>query len=151
MTNLSHSPSTPAEARRTQMIILASLPLGVTLFAAVGLWVTRGGTASDPGPLVAIWTIGLVSALVAASIAWQRMVRPHLPASRPRGQPVTMDEIGRFQTGLIICMALVEGIAMFGGVILILSGVSTPAVVGVALAWGALVVLWPRREWYGLP
>lgn len=151
MTDLPHSPSTPAEARRTQTIILASLPLGVSLFAAVGLWVTRAGTASDPGPLVAIWMIGLVSALVAALIAWHRMVRPHLPASRRRGQTVTMDEIGRFQTGLIVCMALIEGIALFGGVILILSGVSTPALIGVALAWGALAVLWPRREWYGLP
>lgn len=47
-------------------------------------------------------------------------------------------------------MALVEAIALFGGVILIISGVAMPALVGVALAWGALIILWPRREWHGL-
>lgn len=61
-----------------------------------------------------------------------------------------MDAIGRFQTGQIIFMALVEGMALFGGVILILSGMSMPALIGVAMAWGALAIAWPRREWYGL-
>jgi hypothetical protein len=61
-----------------------------------------------------------------------------------------MDTIGRFQTGQIICMALIEGMALFGGVILITSGTAIPALTGVALTWGALVVLWPRRGWYGL-
>lgn len=150
MTNGSNAPTTPEQARNTQAIILTSLPIGVTLFAVVGLWVTRDGQPGDPGPLLTVWMIGTATALVAAVVVWQRLVQPHLPrAGRPPAQ-VSMEAIGRFQTGQIVCMALVEGMALFGGVILIISGAAVPALVGVALAWGALIVLWPRREWYGL-
>ena len=146
----SSAPSTPEEARKIQAIILTSLPVGVTLFAAVGLWVMRDGQPGDPGPLLTVWMIGTAVTLVAAVVVWQRLVQPHLPRAGRHPAGVSMETIGRFQTGQIICMALVEGMALFGGVILIISGVAMPALVGVALAWGALVVLWPRREWYGL-
>jgi len=144
------APSTPEEARNTQAIILTSLPVGVTLFAVVGLWIRRNGQVSDPGPLLAVWLIGTIATLFAAVIVWQRLVRPHLPQTGRHPAGVSLDTIGRFQTGQIICMALIEGMALFGGVILIISGTAAPALVGVALAWVALVVLWPRREWYGL-
>lgn len=150
MTDGSSSPSTPQEARNTQAIILTSLPVGVTLFAAVGFWVTRNGQPGDSSPLLTVWMIGTAAALVAAVVVWQRLVQPHLPRAGRQPARVSMETIGRFQTGQIICMALVEGMALFGGVILIISGAALPALVGVALAWGALIVLWPRREWYGL-
>jgi hypothetical protein len=144
------APSTPEEARNTQAIILTSLPVGVTLFAVVGLWIRRNGHVSDPGPLLAVWLIGTIATLLAAVIVWQRLVRPHLAQAGRDPTGISLDTIGRFQTGQIICMALIEGMALFGGVILIISGTATPALFGVALAWVALVILWPRREWYGL-
>lgn len=150
MINSSSAPSTPEEARNTQAIILTSLPIGVTLFAVVGLWVTRDGTPGDSDLLLRVWMIGTAVALVAAVVVWQRLVQPHLPRAGRQPTEVSMETIGRFQTGQIICMALVEGMGLFGGVILIISGTAVPALIGVALAWGALVVLWPRREWYGL-
>lgn len=146
----SSAPSTPKEARNTQAIILTSLPIGVTLFAVVGLWVTRDGQPVDPGPFLTVWMIATAAALMAAVVVWQRLVQPHLPRTGRRPDGVSMETISRFQTGQIVCMALVEGVALFGGVILIVSGASMPALIGVALAWGALVVLWPRRDWYGL-
>lgn len=146
----SSAPSTPEEARNTQAIILTSLPVGVTLFAAVGLWVTRNGPPGDPGPLLTVWMIGTAATLVAALVAWRRLVQPHLPRAGRQPAEVSMEAIGRFQTGQIVCMALVEGMGLFGGVVLIISGVAMPALVGVALAWGALVFVWPRRGWYGL-
>lgn len=146
----SSAPSTPKDARNIQAIILTSLPVGVTLFALVGLWVTRDSQPGDPGPLLTVWMIGTAVALVAAVIVWQRRVQPHLPRAGRRPAEVSMETIGRFQTGQIICMALVEGMGLLGGVILIVSGEAMPALVGVALAWGALIALWPRREWYGL-
>lgn len=146
----SSAPSTPEEARNTQAIILTSLPVGVTLFAAVGLWVTRDGPSGDPGPLLTVWLIGTAVTLVAAVVVWQRLVQPHLPRAGRQPAEVSMETIGRFQTGQIICMALVEGMGLLGGVVLIVSGAAMPALVGVALAWAALIVLWPRREWYGL-
>lgn len=150
MIDASHTPSTPEEARKTQAIILTSLPVGVTLFAAVGLWVTRDGQAGDPGSLLTVWLIGTVVTLVGAVIAWWRLVRPHLPLPGRQLGGVSMDAIARFQTGQIICLALIEGMALFGGVILVISGIAVPALIGVALTWGALVAMWPRRGWYGL-
>lgn len=146
----SATPSTPEEARKVQAIILTSLPVGVTLFAAVGLWVSRETAATEPGPLLTAWFIGTVMAIVAAIVVWLRMVRPYLPPGGQRGEPPVMDVIGRFQTGQIICLALIEGMALFGGVILIVTGRPLPALVGVAMTWAALAVLWPRRGWYGL-
>jgi len=146
----SHTPSTPREARQAQVIILTALPLGVTLFALVGLWVTREGVPGDPGPLLAVWGFATVAAVVAAFIVWQRMVKPHLPVSGRRAEPPSMEEIGRFQTGQIVAMALIEGVALFGGVILIIAGRALPALVGVVMIWTALALLWPRRAWYGL-
>lgn len=145
-----HTPSTPREARQTQAIILVSLPVGVTLFALVGLWVTRGSQPTDPGPLLTIWLIGVVASTTAAIVVWQRMVKPHLPTSGRRTEPPSLEVIGRFQTGQIICLALIEGMALFGGVILITSARPLPALVGVVMTWVALVLLWPRRAWYGL-
>lgn len=142
--------STPEGARNTHAIILSSMPVGLTLFAVVGLWIQRNGQVSDPGPLFTVWLIGTTTTLLAAVVVWQRLVRPHLPQAGRRPAGVSMDTIGRFQTGQIICMALIEGTALLGGVILFITGVAMPAMVGVALAWVALVVLWPRREWYGL-
>lgn len=145
-----HTPSTPEEAWKTQAIILASLPLGVTLFAIVGLWLTRDGAGSDPGVLLPVWVAMAVASVLAAFLLWQRMVRPHLPPTGQRGEPPSLEVIGRFQTGLIVCMALIEGVALFGGVILIVSGEPGPALAGVAMIWIALALLWPRRGWYGL-
>lgn len=143
-------PSTPMEARKVQAIVLTSLPVGVTLFAAVGLWVSRETPVTEPGPLLTVWFIGTVIATIAAIVVWQRMVRPSLPLGGQRADPPRMDVIGRLHTGQIICMALIEGMALFGGVILILTGMALPALVGVVMTWTALAVLWPRRGWYGL-
>lgn len=146
-----HTPSTPKEARQAQALILLSLPIGVTLFALVGLWVTRGSEPTDPGPLLTIWLIGVVASTAAAVVVWQRMVKPHLPPSGRRAEPPSMEVVGRFQTGQIICLALIEGMALLGGVILIISAQPLPALVGVGMTWAALLLLWPRRGWYGLP
>lgn len=143
-------PSTPEDARKVQAIILTSLPIGVTLFAAVALWVRRDAPATEPGPLLSVWLIGTVMATLAAVMVWQRMVRPSIPVGGQRANAPGADVLGRLHTGQIICMALMEGMALLGGVILILSGVVLPAVAGVVMTWGALAILWPRRGWYGL-
>jgi hypothetical protein len=153
MVDSESSPGTPEAAWRTALILMVSLPIGVTLLAAIGLWLgtTEPRTAAmDTTPLTLAWVVLTLATSVAAVIAWQRMVNPHVPSSGFRADPPSDDELGRLQTGLIVCMALVEGAALFGGVLLILGAGPVPALVGVILIWTAFLVLRPRRGWYGL-
>ena len=147
------SPGTPDAAWRTTLILMVSLPIGVTLLAAVGLWLGTTEprpTAMDTAPLTIAWVVLTLATSIAAAMAWQRMVRPLVPSSGFRADPPSTDELGRLQTGLILCMALVEGAALFGGVLLILGAGPVPALVGVILIWTAFLALRPRRGWYGL-
>lgn len=140
-------------AWRTSTVILLSLPIGVSLLAAVGLWLrTRGDAAptGEPGTLVTVWLLLTIGTLAAAWIAWQRRVAPLLPGSPARGDPPSPGEVARMQSGLIVCMALLEGAALFGGVLLILGAGPAPALVGVVIMWTAFFLLRPRREWFGL-
>lgn len=150
MMDVSEGPSTPAQAWKTQAIILTSLPMGVTLFALVGLFLRPDVESTVAGTLVTVWLVGVLASLLGAALVWRRMVRPHLPVAGQRGTAPSMDEIGRFQTGQIVAMALIEGVALLGGVIQVIAGLALPALVGVAMTWAALLVMWPRKGWYGL-
>jgi len=153
MSELSSSPGATEAAWRTAVIRMVSLPIGVTLLAAVGLWlsVTKPRTANiDSGFLTLAWLVLTLGTTMAAVVVWQRMVRPLVPSSGFRADPLPAAEIGRLQTGLVVCMALVEGAALLGGVLLILGAGPAPALVGVILMWTAFLLLRPRRGWYGL-
>lgn len=137
---------------RTTLLILVSLPLGVTTLVIVGLVLGAGSSAAEAeaDALVWVWAFLTVGTTAAAVAMWRRTVQPHLPASGVRAEPVGADVAGRLQTGLITCLALVEGAALFGGVLLILGAGPLPALLGVILIWTAFFLLRPRREWYGL-
>lgn len=153
MVDSKSSPDTAEAAWRTALIVMVSLPIGVTLLAAVGLWLgtTKPRTAAiDAAALVLAWVALTLATSIAAVVAWRRMVRPLVPSSGFRADPPSAEEIGRLQTGLIVCLALVEGAALFGGVLLILGASPAPALVGVILIWTAFLALRPRRGWYGL-
>lgn len=143
----------PEAAWRTATIVLVSLPLGVTMLVVVGLFLSLAEPMSGPpgSPyLVWVWLLLTTVTAPAAFIVWQRMVRPHVPPTGIRGRPPTSDEMERIQTGSIISMALIEGAALLGGVLLILGAGPFPALVGLAIAWAAFFLLRPRRGWYGL-
>lgn len=153
MVDSKSSPGTSEAAWRTALVLMVSLPIGVTLLAAIGLWLgtTEPRTAAvDTASLTLAWVVVTLTTSVAAVIAWQRMVKPLVPSSGFRADAPSADELGRLQTGLIVCMALVEGAALFGGVLLILGAGPAPALVGVILIWTAFLALRPRRGWYGL-
>ena len=153
MVDSTSSPDAPEGAWRTALILMVSLPIGVTLLAAVGLWLgtTEPRTAAmDTAPLELAWVVLTLATSIAAVIAWRRMVRPLVPSSGFRADPPSENDLGRLQTGLIVCMALIEGAALFGGVLLILGAGPAPALAGVILIWTAFLALRPRRGWYGL-
>lgn len=58
--------------------------------------------------------------------------------------------IVQLDTGLIVCMPLTEGLALFGIFIYFIDGPWWLALASVAVSWGAFAVAWPRRGWYGL-
>lgn len=145
----SSASTTAATQRQSAILILASLPIVVTLFAGVAYWLRRGSAASSVAPLTAVWAVGTVVSLFVAFVIWHRIVRLHVPASGFQNDPEP-GSLNRLQTGLIICMAVVEGMALFGIILYLLGGGPIPAVTGVVMIWAALLLLWPRRGWYGL-
>lgn len=136
-------------ARNSTAMILASLPTGVTLFALVTFWVRQTEPMSAMSNLATVWLVVTIASIGAAVVVWQRLVRPLIPASGHRSD-ATKEEMSRLQTGLIICMAVLEGAALLGVLTHFLGGGPLPSVASVALMWGGLLVLWPRRGWYGL-
>lgn len=146
-------PAAQENAWRTALTIMLSLPMGVSLLAAVALWLrstSPAPAAGDPATLTLVWVVLTVATSLAAVVVWRRMVRPHVPPTGFRADPPPAESIATLQTGLIVCMALVEGAALFGGVLLIIGAGPMPALVGVILIWTAFFVLRPRRGWYGL-
>lgn len=87
--------------------------------------------------------------LVGGVVLWKRLVNPRLPASGFASDPA-MDDLASLQTGLIICMALAEGLGLFGVLKYFLGGPLWIAIASVPASWGTLLVVWPRRGWYGL-
>ena len=141
------SPASAEEAWKTSSMILVSLPLGVTLFAAVVLLVVR----PEPTPASfweALWIGYTLLALIGVVVLWRRTVRPYLPP--PRTVADGTPNHAQIQTGLIICMALVEGTALLGVVTVFLGADRAVAVASVALVWIAWFAMRPRREWFGL-
>lgn len=148
--NPSERPADASAARQTTAIVLASLPMGVTMFALVTWWLRRGEPAGDIGQFFPLlWMALTVSVVVAAVVVWRRMVKPEVPAAG-YATTVSEDRLARLQTGLIMCMALLEGAALFGVLIWFIGGSPVPAVASVAMMWVALYFAWPRRGWYGL-
>lgn len=146
-------PPAPENAWRTTLTIMLAMPMGVSLLAAVALWLRTTSPApasGDMATLTLVWIVLTVVTSLAAVAAWQRLVRPHVPPTGFRADPPPPEAVGALQRGLVVCMALVEGAALFGGVLLIVGAGPAPALVGVILIWTAFFVLRPRRGWYGL-
>lgn len=141
-------------AHRVTSLIALALPLGVTLFAGVALALAGSGEmgveSTATGGLFRAWLATVVVTAIAATIAWRRMVVPRLPPTGQRAEPPANDTLRRLQTGIIVCLALVEGGALFGCVVTLVGGGPLPAVAGVLLMWVGFALLRPRRGWYGL-
>ena len=142
-------PTTPEEAWRTSAVILGMLPVTATLFALIALWFRGGEPAGEVGILIWVWLIQAFAEAVAIVFLWNRAVKPHIPASGFASEP-DLPTLGRLTTGLIICMALVEGLALFGIIIHLIGGTVMLALISVILVWTGWLVLRPRRSWYGL-
>jgi len=142
-------PTTPERAWQTSAVILGMLPVTATLFALIALWLRGGEPTGDVGILTWVWLIQAFAEAVAIVFLWNRAVKPHIPASGFASDPDLLT-LGSLTTGLIICMAMVEGLALFGIIIHLIGGTVILALISVILVWTGWFVCRPRRSWYGL-
>jgi len=126
-----------------------SLLLGVLVFAGVVYALTGSGSAIDGGEgdwrfLVQIW-YGAAAVLVAAWYLLWRKARRHTesPASRRvTGGPERVIRL------LIIAWAMLEGAALFGVTVALLTGQRSALVAAVVLMLAGMTVSFPRAEWF---
>jgi hypothetical protein len=145
-------------------LIAGGLVAGVGVFWAVAWVMTDGGTVGMtpdalPGltPLL-VWAVvavpGFGGALHfrnrAAAAAARHPSTPTKGTPRELAPPVTPGTPQAAQGNTIVAHAMLEGPALLGGVLFILSAAATLTWVVLPLyALGALLA-WPRREWFGV-
>lgn len=122
--------------------ISASLPIGVALLAGVLFYLSRRGSLpvlGSPFDLVAWGAAAILMLLVpGAPLLRRRLVTEQADSGE--------EAVQKYQTGVIVSMALIEGFGMLGVLAGFLAG--SPAL-GVGLAVGAVLVMllqWPRKE-----
>lgn len=126
-----------------------SLLLGVLLFAGVVFVLTGSGSPVDGGDgdwqfFVKVW-YGIAAVLVAAwYVFWRRATRhTESPASRPiAGGPERVIRL------LIIAWAMLEGAALLGVTVALLTGQRSMLAVPVVLMLAGMTVSFPREEWF---
>lgn len=137
------------QALRVSRILAMSLLLGVLLFAGVVYALTGSGSAIDGGEgdwrfLVKVW-YGVAAVLVAAWYLLLRKATYHTesPVSRPvTGGPERVIRL------LIIAWAMLEGAALLGVTVALLTGQRSMLVAAVVLMLAGMAFSFPRGEWF---
>ena len=137
------------QALRVSRILAMSLLLGVLLFAGVVYALTGSGSAIDGGEgdwqfLVKMW-YGAAAVLVAAWYLFWRKATCHTdsPVSRPvTGGPERVIRL------LIVAWAMLEGAALLGVTVGLLTGQRSMLVAAVVLMLAGMAFSFPRAEWF---
>jgi hypothetical protein len=147
-------PVTPQPPQRMSLLIWASLLSGVLFFVAFAWFVTDGGASAEPESLLgsvqldlAVWGMLAVGGFF-GSLHFRRQGVEAVEAARREGATYDDLPLGTLQTQLIVAWALLEGPALFGGVIFMVTGNTTllAAALGVFLA--GMIAAAPRRDWF---
>jgi hypothetical protein len=147
------TPLVSADAARKQAILLGlSLPIGVTLFALLNVFVIRAGVpAEPPDPLLAsVWWALLPAGVLAATLIWRLRVVPHLPRGRGRGGPPDAGTLGRLLAGHLAALAALEVPALYGVMLHFMFGWRPALIGGLGVIWIGVLLAWPRRGWFGI-
>ncbi len=137
------------QALRVSRILAISLLLGVLLFAGVVYVVTGSGSPIDGSEgdwqfLVKPW-YGVAAILVAGwYVVWRKATcHTDSPASRPvTGGPERVIRL------LIVAWAMLEGAALLGVTVALLTGQRSMLVAAVVLMLAGMVFSFPRAEWF---
>ena len=142
------TPATPAVGR----LIAGFMIGGITVFAIVAwVLVQRSGPMGDPATadvLRMAWPPVALAAVAAAIVLWRARVTPLLARTPAPGQPDPDGHDSALQTALIIHWALMEGPALFGLVVYLLTAWIPAYAGGLLLGWLGIGLTFPRTGWY---
>lgn len=132
-------------------IIAASLVGGVTAFALAAWFIVQqdgpmAAGGNETGALLRyVWATLAFGGVAAAMILWRVRVlplleSPHHPDPESRGEAL--------QSALVTVWALLEGPALFGVVLFLLSGSFLTCGAGLLLVWLGIGLTFPRQDWF---
>lgn len=137
---------------RSARIIAAAMIAGVTLFALVAWFLVQtGGPMSDPaatGILGSIWPLVAVAAAAAAMVIWRTRIAPLIGRVPDRAEPGAARHDAALQVSLVIHWALMEGPAVFGIAVYLLTGSLVAYAGGLLLVWLGVGLTFPRPHWF---
>lgn len=149
-------PATPEAALRQARLVIGALILGPVLMWLV-MWFVTGGGSRPAEPVnedftagfgLTIWTVLAIGGFAGALVFRGRAMRT-VEESQRAGHEAVFARAGEVQTWLIIAMALIEGPALFAGVMFFLFGESEFLLYAAPLLLIGAALLFPRAEWFG--
>ena len=149
------SPQAALRIARTVMGALVAGPLGVW---AVAWLVTDGGTrpfgVANPGfasgHALLIWAVIAAGGFGVAMIFRGRALSAVEEGRRAGGASGVFARAGEVQSTLIVAMALLEGPALFAGVMFLLFGDSRILMYAAPVFLAGVALTFPRAEWFGV-
>jgi hypothetical protein len=137
------------QALRVSRILGMSLLFGVLLFAGIVYVLTGSGSAIDGGEadwqfLIKAWYVVAAVLVAAWYLLWRKATcHTESPASRPAaGGPERVIRL------LIIAWAMLEGAALLGVTVALLTGQRSMLTAAVVLMLAGMAVSFPRAEWF---
>ena len=141
--------TTAQQAKNSATLVGMSLPLGATMLVVVAAFLT--GDAAAPTPeraerarILTYAFVGMLALLSGTALFfWRTRVEPiiHDLENTQATQSVLM-------SNLMVVWALVEAVALFGGVLFLLHGTAWTGVTGVLLSWLVFLMTRPQLEWF---
>ena len=153
-----YPPATAVAALRIARTVIGALVAGLLGFWAVAWVVTGGGarplgmagTGLTPAHALMIWAVIAVGGFGAAMVFRGRALAAVDQGWRAGGAPGVFARAGEVQSTLIVAMALLEGPALFAGVLFLLFGDSRLLLYAAPVFLVGVALTFPRAEWFGV-
>ncbi len=141
---------TEQEQVRTLRILIGALIMGVLMITGVAAAMAATGKATQKD-IAMMLLLALGGLAIAELVAYRALVRPTILRQVRRNYAAAAEDakeaflLGQFTTMTILAAALIEGVGLFGAVILLITG-QWAAIAAPLIAAGALAFLMPSRE-----
>lgn len=138
----------------TLRVIGAAMVMGVIFFAVVAWFITGGGTRpmwqdlAAGSTLVYVWIALTFAAAMAAMVIWRTRAAPLL--GRSHAQDKGAGRAASLTRALVVIWALLEGQALTGLVLYLLSGSQLAYYGGPAVMIVGFAMSFPKAEWFGI-
>jgi hypothetical protein len=145
----------PETAFRALRVIVTALAGGVGAMWVAGWVVTDGGSrplaaeAFSPVLALVVWAVCALPAFGGALVFRGRAASTAGGRGRPATGAAPGPDFQRIQTSTIVAHALLEGPALLGAVLFLLTGATTLAWVALPVYGLGAALTWPQRDWFG--